>query len=63
MENVSMYEAMRDMLNWLFDTVLTFLNSAPGVYFWAIVLIFFVIGIFVNIFKDLLTSIDFDRRR
>ena len=54
MESVSMFEAMRDMLTWLLDAVITFFNSAPGAYFWALVLIFFVLGIFFDLLKDLL---------
>lgn len=50
MEDVTMYEAMRDMLNWLLQAVLTFCNSAPGAYFWALVLVFFVVGLFFKIF-------------
>lgn len=54
MENVSMYEALRDMLNWLLDAVITFLNSAPGAYLWALVLVFFLLGVFCRLFSELL---------
>lgn len=54
MDEVGMYDAMRAMLDWLIESVITFLSSAPGAYLWALVLIFFVVGLFFTILSALL---------
>ena len=54
MEDVTMYEALRDMLTFMLDAVIAFFNSSPGIYLWALVLVFFLLGIFCNILKEFL---------
>ena len=54
MEDVTMFEALRDMLTFMLDAIITFLNSSPGIYLWALVLVFFLLGIFCSILREFL---------
>lgn len=49
MEDVSMGQALTEMLSFFLGCVVDFLSSPPGIYLWALMLVFFLIGLFARL--------------
>lgn len=56
---VSMSSVLLDMLYFFFDCVVMFFSSQPGIYLWALILIFYLVGIFGRLLS--LPSLVMDR--
>lgn len=58
--DVAMSTALVDMLAFFFDVVVAFLSSQPGIYLWALILCFYLVGILGRLLS--LPSIVMDSR-
>lgn len=44
-----MPDALSQMLGFFLGCVVDFLSSPPGIYLWALILVFYIVGIFVRL--------------
>lgn len=49
MEDVSMGQALTEMLSFFLGCVVDFLSSPPGIYLWALMLVFFLVGLLARL--------------